>query len=417
MRQGVLRYRPKAIAVTAALWAVCLAPWEVAFAQAKPAPPARAPTASAPPAAAASAFDQVAKKAADSRAASRFDDAIEEYRQALKLKPGWTEGRFALATLLYDQDKYAPALEEFRRVTQAEPKNGLVLALKGLCELKVNNYERALNDILRARELGIPSPEVASVASFNAAALLNRFERYESAFDILKDFALKDKDSQGVIELFGLSALRLPYLPSEAPPDKREMILMAGRAAFHQARGRSTALGRQFFEELLSRYPNAPNVHYAYGVSLLMEDPTAAIEEFRRELRGSPNHYHAMLQIAFEALKQGQFAEAQTMAQQAVELAPNLFAARNALGRALLELGEVDRAIQELETGVKQAPNSPEMFFSLARAYTKKGRTEDAARARATFLKLETARRTARSGPQSVGGKPLEPEIPPPDKN
>jgi predicted Zn-dependent protease len=117
--------------------------------------------------------------------------------------------------------------------------------------------------------------------------------------------------------------------------------------------------------------------------------PTAAVEEFRRELRSSPNHYHAMLQIAFEQLKQGQYAEALALAQRAVELAPNLFAARNCLGRALLELGEVDRAVEELEIAARLAPDSPETFFSLARAYAKKGRAEDAARARATFLKLE----------------------------
>jgi tetratricopeptide (TPR) repeat protein len=386
-----------------------------AFAQSKASPGGAAQSTSAQTAAA--TFDQVAKRAADARAASRFDEAIDDYRQAIKLKPGWIEGRFALGTLLYDQDKYPEALDELRRVVQAQPKNGLVLALKGLCELKVKNYERALNDLLAARALGIPSPEVSTVASFNAAALLNRYERYEQAYEILKDFALKDKDSQAVIEVFGLSVLRLPYLPSEVPPDKREMVLMAGRAAFHQARGRNTPLARQFFEELVSRYPTAPNVHYAYGVCLWVEDPQAAVEEFRRELRSSPNHHHAMLQIAFEQLKQGQYAEALALSQRAVELAPNLFAARNALGRALLELGEVDRAVAELEMGAKLAPDSPETFFSLARAYAKQGRAEDAARARATFLKLGAARRTARSGPESVGGMPPEAEAPPPQKN
>jgi tetratricopeptide (TPR) repeat protein len=373
-----------------------------------------APPPPVPPPSTAAPLEQLAKKAADAKAASRFDDAIQLYRQGIKLKPDWMEGRFALGTLLYDQDKYLEARDEFRRVALAEPKNGLVLALKGLCEFQVKNYERALQDLLGARDLGIAATEVWAVASFNAASLLNRFERFEEAFEILREFALKERDSQGVIEAFGLSLLRLPYLPNEAPADKREMILMAGRAGFHQAKGRTTALARQFFDELVSRYPTTPNVHYAYGVSLLVEDPPAAVEEFRRELRASPNHYHAMLQISFELLKQGQFAEAQALAERAVDLAPNLFAARNALGRALLELDQVDRAIEELEMGAKLAPNSPEMYFSLARAYTKKGRNEEAARARATFLKLEKARRTARSGPQSVGGKSEETASPPP---
>jgi tetratricopeptide (TPR) repeat protein len=414
MRMSIVRVRVVAAGVAAIALALST---PVRALQAKPAAPA--PRSAGTGAPANSAFDQLAKRAADARAASRFEEAIDDYRQALKVKPDWVEGRFVLGTLLYEQDKYEPARDEFRRVSRSDPKNGLVLALKGLCEFQLKNYERALGDLVAARELGIASEEVFGVASFHAAILHNRFEQYEQAFDVLKDFALRNKDSQAVIEAFGLSILRLPFLPSEAPPEKREMILMAGRAGFQQARGRSTPVARQFFDELTARYPAVPNVHYAYGVCLLVEDPSAALEEFRRELRISPTHYHAMLQIAFELLKQGQFAEARDLAEKALELSPNLFAAHNALGRAYLELGDADRAIQELEKGASLAPDSPEMYFSLARAYAKKGRTQDAANARATFLRLDKARRTSKTGPQSVGGMAQEPEgaDPLPDKN
>ncbi len=367
-------------------------------------PAAQSPKPTPPPARGPS-FDQIAKKAAEAKEAGQFDDAIQYYQQALGMKPAWIEGHWALGTLLYDLDRYPEARDHFRRVAQAQPKNGLTLALKGLCEFQLKNHERALADLQAARELGIASPEVMAVASYDAAALLNRFERYEAAFDILREFAQQGRDSQGVIEAFGLSVLRMPLLPTEAPAEKREMILMAGRAGFHQAKARSSAIGRQAFEELVSRYPTAPNVHYAFGAYLLAEEPDAALEEFRRELRGSPNHHHAMLQIAYELMKEGKFGDAQPMAEKAVELAPNLFAARNAMGRILLETGDTERAIRELEVGVKLAPDSPEMRFSLARAYTKAGRTEDAARERGEFLKLDRVRRTARSGPQSVGGK------------
>jgi tetratricopeptide (TPR) repeat protein len=360
-------------------------------------------------------FDDLARKAEQAKEAGRYDEAIEHYRTALRIKPGWLEGRFFLATLLYDNDRYEQARDEFRRIVEAQPKNGLALALKGLCEYQLRNYERALKELESARRLGIPSPEVMSVASYHAAILLNRFEQYESAFEILREFARQDKDTQNVIEAFGLSALRMPYLPSEAPADRREMILMAGRAGYYQAKGRTTAFARQAFEELVSRYPTAPNVHYAFGVYLVSEQPEAALEEFRRELRSSPNHYQAMLQIAYELIKEGKYEEAKPYAEKAAQLAPNLFVSHNALGRVLLEMGDVEGAIRELEVGVKQAPDSPEMRFALARAYTKAGRNDDAARERAEFLKLDKARRTVRSGPQSVGGK--EAETPPPPQD
>ena len=155
-------------------------------------------------------------------------------------------------------------------------------------------------------------------------------------------------------------------------------------------------------------------MHYAFGVYLLGEQPEAALEEFKRELRASPNHYHAMLQIAYELNKEGKYEEARPHAEKAMALAPNLFAAYNAFGRVLLETGDVERAIEVLEAGMKLAPDSPELRFSLARAYTRAGRPDDAARERAEFLRLDKARRTARSGPQSVGGTEAEAEPAPP---
>jgi tetratricopeptide (TPR) repeat protein len=362
------------------------------------------------------AFDQAAKKAAQAKEAGQLDDAIRYYKQALAIKPDWIEGHWAIGTLLYDTDKYDEARDHFRRVVQAQPKNGLALALQGLADVQLKNYERALDELQRAQALGIPTPEVQSVASYQTATLLIRFEKYESAFEILRQFSLRDKDSQGVIEAFGLAVLRLPYLPSEAPAEKREMVLLAGRAGFQMAKGRRSGVGRMAFEELLARYPTEPNVHYAFGTFLLNEEPDTALEEFRRELRTSPNHYHAMLQIAYEQIKRGNYAEALPMAEKAVEVAPKLFAARNALGRALLETGEIERATQELETGVKLAPDSPELRFALARAYQRAGRKEDADRQRAEFVRLDRAARAARSGTQSVGGKTEGPEVPP-EKN
>jgi tetratricopeptide (TPR) repeat protein len=365
------------------------------------APPARKPAPS---------FEVVARKAEEAKQAGRYDEAVDHYRAALKLKPDWLEGRFILGTLLYDNDRPEEARDEFRRLVQADAKNGLVLALKGMSEFRLKNYDRALKELQDARALGIPSQEVYWLASYTAATLLSRVEQYEAAIEILREFARHERDTVAVIEAFGLAILRMPFLPGEAPADRREMILMAGRAGYYQAKGRISEFGKQAFEELVSRYSNAPNVHYAYGVHLVIDQPDAALEEFKRELRTSPNHVHAMLQIAYELIKQGKYADARPYAEKAIELSPNLFAAHNALGRVLLELGEVDKAVQYLEAGMKLAPDSPEVRFSLARAYARAGRADDAARERAEFLKLDKLRRETRRGPPPIGGMITEPE-------
>jgi predicted Zn-dependent protease len=119
-----------------------------------------------------------------------------------------------------------------------------------------------------------------------------------------------------------------------------------------------------------------------------------------------------MVQMAFEYLKRDQFTDALPLAEKAVQLAPKLYAARNVLGRVLLELGQVDRSIRELEEGVRLAPSSPEMHFALARAYTRAGRKQEAAREREAFKKLQDEfnqkRQLDKSGaaPDQNPGKP-----------
>jgi tetratricopeptide (TPR) repeat protein len=273
-----------------------------------------------------------------------------------------------------------------------------------MCEFQLGNYERALNDLQKARDIGLgENAEVQSVANYHAAILLTRFGHYEHAYEILKEFALREQDSPSVIEAFGLCVMRMPYLPSEAPVEKREVILMAGRAGYLMGRGRRSPSTGRAFEILVQRYPEDPNTRYAWAAYLLLDEPDQAIQEFRRVLRMDPAHVPAMLQMALHFIKEGRHAEAVPLAQEAVTVDPDNFAARNALGRALLETGEVERAVEELEIGARLAPDSPQMQFHLARAYQRAGRAEDANRARVAFMKLDREQRAARASSADPG--------------
>lgn len=391
------------IVCTTSLAAVAMALSPVAAARA-------APQVSTPAAAASTSFDRLARKAAEARDGSRLAEAIDLYRQALKLRPSWVEGRWFLGTILYDVERYEEARDAFRRVIAAQPKDGPARALKGLCDFQLRDYDRALSELRAARALGLGDKrELASVVAYHTAILYNRFEQYEQAFETLRELVRQGNEAVTVVEAVGISLLRLPFLPSELPPQKRELVLMTGRAGVHMA-GRRAAAARGAFEELVVRYPETPNVHYAFAGFLLLENPDEALEQYRRELKVSPNHVPAMAQIAFEHIKRGEYESALPLAKQAVELAPTLFPARNALGRALLETGDVAGAVEQLEAGVRIAPDSPEMRFALARAYARAGRDVDAERERAIFLKLDKAVKEAKSGPQAVGGIPGKPD-------
>jgi tetratricopeptide (TPR) repeat protein len=334
-------------------------------------------------------FDRFVKLADEARLAERFDDAISLYGSALKIKPKWPDGWWYIGAIFYQRDLYPQARDAFQNLVALEPERGPAWAMLGLCQFQTNEFERAATSLERGRSLGVnDNSELAGVVRYHMALLYVRFEYFENAYEVLNEFVRLGQETPKIVEAFGLIILRMPFLPKEVPSDQREKLLIAGQAGYHMA-ARRLEQARAAFDMLLARYPNDPNIHYAFGVFMLPQDADLAMNEFKRELQISPAHYAAMTQMAFEYLKRDQFNEALPLAEKAVQLAPKLFAARNVLGRVLLEQGEVDRSIKELEEGVKLAPSSPEMHFALARAYTRAGRKEDAARERATFKKLQ----------------------------
>lgn len=349
-------------------------------------------------------FKTLSTQAEAARQAGHLDEAVPLYRQALAIKPVWVEGLWALGTSLYELEQFDAAREAFRRYLAIDEKNGTGWALKGLCEYRLKDYDSALSDLLQGRARGVTGgQQVAEVARYHTAVLSSRVERYEQALSILSDFALEGNEAPRVIEAMGIATLRLPMLPEELPGEKREIVMMAGRARYFQA-ARMGAAAQNAFEELINRFPETAYVHYSFGVYLLSEQPDAAIEEFKRELKVAPQNMWAKTQIAFALIRRGDFEAAKPWAQEAVTAAPTEFVARNALGQVLLETGDVDGAIRELETGVKLASDSPAMHFALARAYRRAGRTADADREQAEFTRLDRLLRTARTGTASVGG-------------
>jgi tetratricopeptide (TPR) repeat protein len=371
--------------------------------KASPPPQKKAPA--APPAAASSAaFDKLVAAATEARQANQWEEAIALYAKAVKLQPSYVEGYWYQGTSYYSLDKFPECRDKFREVIRLAPKNGAAFAFVGLCEFGLKEYDKSLQHLLQSRIYGVgDTGDLGSVARYHAAILMNRIEQYEQSLETLGEFASEGNDNPRVIEAMGIATLRLPMLPVELPPDRREMVLMAGRASYQMAT-RNTAAAGKAFEALVIRYPETPNVHYANGVYLLLEQPDRAIDEFKKELELQPGHPASLMQIAFEYLKRGDAQAALPWAKQAVTAAPRDFAPHKALGQALLETGDVDGAIAELQTGIGLAPESPGLHFTLARAYQKAGRLDDANKERDEFTRLDRMARENRAGAQSVGG-------------
>lgn len=337
------------------------------------------------------AFSGLVAEAQAAREAGHSDEALRLYRQALELKPGWAEGWWFTGTIYYEGDQYEKGRDAYRHLLSNEPNMATGWAMLGLCEFQTKQYDEAMAHLQRADALGLGGhEEIRDVVNYHRALLFTRSGDFEQAMGLVALAVVRGQDSAQLVEAMGLAALRKPVLPSELPPTERELVMQVGRALCDGSARRIRDATAEF-ELLLKKYPDQPQLHYLYGLVLISADPDQAIGEFRAELAISPRHIGALFSLAQEYDKRADYKSALPLANQAVYVDPNFAPAHALLGKILVDGGsDASKGIGEIETAIKMNPGNPQNHYLLAMAYSKVGRTADAARERAAFIKLRS---------------------------
>ena len=331
-------------------------------------------------------------EATAARDAQQLDKAILLYRQALALQPTWTEGWWSLGTIYYDADNYADAANAFREVVGLDPRQGTARAMLGLCEFELGQEAEALRDIEASKSLGvIEDAQLRQVVLYHEGLLLQRASRFEAAQKALSSLCLSGIKGDEVQRTFGMVVLRMPDKKPPAPgSEDAEVVEHLGRGACLSGQKNYEA-AHQEYAFVIKNFPQHRYVHLAYGRFLLdARDREGAIEEFQQEIKADPDSVLARLQIAAAEYKVNS-AAGLSYAKEAIRLAPDQPFAHYLLGLLLLDSGDYQAAIPQLEIAQRAFPKETRVFWSLGVAYSHVGRAQDAARARANFARLNQA--------------------------
>ena len=335
-------------------------------------------------------FQKLSARAMADLDADKLDDAIPLLHKALMLNPRWVEGWWSLGTAYYDQDRYAEAAFAFQKVVALDSKHGTAHAMLGLCDFELGEDVAALKEIEVAKGYGTDiDPQLRDVVFYHEGLLLQRAGRFVQSQQAFSSLCIEEHSSGLMIPALGMAALHLrdKTLPSPES-DEGQAIQIVGHATCFAAQKDFVSASREF-TLAASRFPKLPYVHYAYGRALLdAENVNGAVEEFKRELAVGHDPILPRLQIAAAEYKTDS-ASGLPYAKEAVQLAPQMPFAHFLLGLLLLNTGEFEKAVPELENASKGLPDQPDVFWSLASAYGHVGRTHDALKARAEFARLK----------------------------
>jgi tetratricopeptide (TPR) repeat protein len=336
-------------------------------------------------------FAALSKEADLAREGNRDEDAIQLYRRALALKPDWQEGLWYLGSLLYEKEQYVAACDVLRVFVSGVTDAGPGWALLGMSEFQTREYGRALDHLQRALALGLGDrTELAQSVRYFYAVLLTRAERYDEGLNFMFRMMVAGDDKVRLTEPIGLAALRMPFLPSEIPADRRDLVRMAGQGAIaSQTPEHKDA--EDFFKTMVKAFPDESGVHFLYGVYLLDIRPEDGVSELKKELHVSPSHVPARLRLAAYYLQKQELDESLKFADEAVKLDPHYPPAHMMLGEVQVAKGDVSVGIKELELARDAQPAVSRVHWDLLRAYSAAGRTEDAEREKQQIREMTRA--------------------------
>jgi tetratricopeptide (TPR) repeat protein len=347
-------------------------------------------------------FKQLSEQAAKASEENRLDEAAILYRKALAVQPHWAEGWWALGTLHYDKNQYAPAARAFERLVALRPTNGSAHAMLGLCQVELKQDPAALKNLLSAQELGVlEDSQLRRVLLYQLGSVQLRSRRFTDAKATFSQLVRDGIRSDEVTAGMGMAALGIA--PSDLP-DKNtpggDVIDRAGRAQSFAAK-KDFAEAKQIYTLLATEYPAYPNLHFAFGrLHLDAHELDEAVAEFQQELQNDPDHLGALLELAAVRYRVDS-AEGLKYAEQAVKISPQLPFAHYLLGLLYLDTDRAAEAVPELEIARKAFAKQAQVYFALGNAYARLGRKSDAARMRAEFVRLNALEKAQKESPGS----------------
>jgi tetratricopeptide (TPR) repeat protein len=313
----------------------------------------------------------------------RYEDAIGQYKEALRLDSRNETIRFNLALAYYKGALFNEAADEFTRfiagVASDLPQRSNAVLLLADCQVRMGDYKKVIESLSPLAEADPNNPTIAFLLG---SALIG--DGQTNRGQLLIDKVFHDKDSAQAHLLLG------------------SILLLAddGHGAIRE------------FERAIQLDPKLPTLHAWYGRALMrMGDTTKAKAAFRDELSQNQNDFDANLFLGVLLRQDKQLDDAFHYLSRAVQLRPRDQYARYHVAAVYASLGKPKEALPLLEGVAKEFPEFSEARVLLASVYYRLNRKEDGDREKAAVQKLSAQQQAEQPGAQNKSdqGSPIKP--------
>lgn len=302
----------------------------------------------------------------------RYEEAIAQYTEALKLDSKNQTIRFNLALAYYKAAMFAEAAAELNRFLAATagdvPQRSTAVQLLADCQVRLGDYKKVIESLSPLAEA---DPNNRTVAFLLGSALISdgQLNRGQQIIDRV----FRDEESAEAHLLLG------------------SMLLLAddGHGAIKE------------FERAIQLDPNLRTLQAWYGRALMrMGDSVRAKSAFHAELDKSPTDFDANLFLGVLLRQDKEYDQALEYLSRAVRLRPHDQYARYHLAAVYTAFSRPNDALPLLEGVAKEFPEFSEARVLLASVYYRLNRKADGDREKAAVQKLTAEEQAKQPGAQ-----------------
>ena len=319
----------------------------------------------------------------------KVEEAAAEYREAMRLDPGYEDAYRNLGFLLWTQHRLDEARDQLVRAVALSPGDSFAHYYLGRAQLDAQEYENAIRElklsqlpfpddppfllqlaqgcvavgdsegarkILRqASTLSLSGPQAAQAASLFLAA-----RDYEPAIALLKTESKRQPNADTLWTQFDLG---LTYLVS---------------GSFEKAVEQSRSYV-EWQQKKKAKPRDAAAAWSLFGISEARSGHTdSAINALHQAAGLEPANEEHWLNLTRELMEASRHADAVAAAQEGITANPNSYALHLRLGAAQLAAGEYKEAESTFRTLVDAGDPLPTSYLGLAQVLLREGRAEDA---------------------------------------
>ena len=331
------------------------------------------------------------------------DRAIAELRESVTLDPGNGPAYAMLGTALREQGDLDAARAALQRAIALLPPTAAVFVDLGITYLRSGDLPKATGQIEAG--LNVPPPAVPA-------------PDYAGAIAALKSAVQKTPGDAEAHNMLGLLLGRTGADGATVAAEFREAIrLQPEYAEAHNNLGLVLIQsgddqgGIASFREAVRLAPEYADAHANLGAALTVTDVDEAIRELEKAVELAPDSVNARfnLGVAYSASPDRGPAKAIEQLRKVIELAPTFDCAHLALGKALLQAGQVPDAVAAFKEAVRLDPKSGEANYQLGLALARAGRKEEAAPALALGRELVAAEEREQNASLDLRGGQVSP--------